>query len=191
MGFSELGNDGRIYNSAAVFHRSEILGVYRKLYPAVRRSVYSAGRDVPVFRLGDLTFGILICNDSNYSEPAKLMAAQGANALFVPTNNSLPVTTDGAQVVAQARKCDRNRAIENGVWIIRADVAGQAGGFVSYGSSGIVDFDGALITSAKPMNEVLVIGEIDTGPCPNRRTRSASPDGVVAEHNLRGVQRSC
>ena len=39
VGFSELERDGRIYNSAAIFHRGEIAGLYRKLHPAIRRSV--------------------------------------------------------------------------------------------------------------------------------------------------------
>src|SRR4051794_22055424 len=30
VGFTELGEDGRIYNSAAVFWRGEIAGLYRK-----------------------------------------------------------------------------------------------------------------------------------------------------------------
>src|SRR5689334_9939935 len=55
-GFTELGDGGRIYNSAAVFQRGEVAGVYRKLHPAIRRSVYSAGTEVPVFRVGALTF---------------------------------------------------------------------------------------------------------------------------------------
>ena len=45
-------------------------------------------------------FGIVICNDSNYVEPARLMAAQGATALFVPTNNGLPPKRAGAELVA-------------------------------------------------------------------------------------------
>jgi predicted amidohydrolase len=42
---------------------------------------------MPVFTIEDLTFGILICRDSTYSERARIMAAQGATVLFVPTNN--------------------------------------------------------------------------------------------------------
>ena len=68
VGFTECGLDGRIYNSAAVFQRGEITGMYRKLYPAIRRSVYSAGHEVRVFEIGELTFGITICNDSNHRE---------------------------------------------------------------------------------------------------------------------------
>jgi predicted amidohydrolase len=60
VGFSELRDGGRIYNSAAVFQRGEVAGLYRKLYPAIRRSVYSAGHEVRVFMIGELTFGIAI-----------------------------------------------------------------------------------------------------------------------------------
>ncbi len=87
--------------------------------------------------MGGLTFGIVICNDSNYSEPARAMAVQGATAIFVPTNCALPV--EKADVVGDARKADIALARDNGVWVIRADVAGRAGDLVSYGSSAIVD----------------------------------------------------
>ncbi|MDO8678806.1 MAG: hypothetical protein Q7R30_09620 [Acidobacteriota bacterium] len=43
---------------------------------------------MPVFRVGGLAFGIVICNDANYRDPARIMASQGASVLFVPTNCS-------------------------------------------------------------------------------------------------------
>ena len=33
VGFTEMAN-GRLYNSAAIFHRGSLAGVYRKLHPA-------------------------------------------------------------------------------------------------------------------------------------------------------------
>ena len=78
VGFTELADDDQLYNAAAVFHRGRVTGLYRKLHPAIRRSVYSAGSATPVFRVGELTFGIVICYDSTFSEPARAMAAQGA-----------------------------------------------------------------------------------------------------------------
>jgi hypothetical protein len=50
--------------------------VYRGLYPAIRRSVYQAGDQIPVFTVGGLTPGILIRNDSIYFEPARIMATR-------------------------------------------------------------------------------------------------------------------
>src|SRR5215471_12912833 len=87
VGFTELGPDGALYNAAVVFERGGVAGLYRKIRPAIRRSVYAPGSETAVFRAGELVFGIMICNDSNYPELAPRMAAQGATALFIPTNN--------------------------------------------------------------------------------------------------------
>src|SRR5262245_6240622 len=65
VGFTEVGANASLYNAAAVLHKGSVVGVYRKLHPAINQSVYAAGHEMPVFRVGDLTFGILICNDSN------------------------------------------------------------------------------------------------------------------------------
>jgi predicted amidohydrolase len=170
LGFTEISPAGELYNSAAVFHQGAVLGLYRKLYPAIRKSIYRAGDRMPVFRVGGLTFGILLCNDSNPSEPARIMAAQGATALFVPTNNGLP--PEKADVVAQARTVDIARAIENSVSVIRADVAGRTAGRVSYGSSAIVDRDGTVLQSAQRLTEDLLVADLDPAP---RMPRSGTP----------------
>jgi len=60
VGFTELADNDQLYNAAAVFHRGRVAGLYRKLHPAIRRSVYSPGSATPVFRAGELTFGIAI-----------------------------------------------------------------------------------------------------------------------------------
>ena len=115
---------------------------------------------MPVFSVGGLTFGIVICNDSNYREPARIMPAQGSTALFVPTNNGLP--PEKADVVADTRKIDIARAIENGVSVIRADVAGRTADLVSYGSSGIVDRHGMVLQAAQRLKEDLLVADLDT-----------------------------
>jgi len=159
VGFTEVTGTGRLYNTAAVFHKGSVIGLYRKLYPAINRSVYDAGDRMPVFQVGRLTFGIVICNDSNYPEPARVMASQGATALFIPTNNCLPPET--ADVAAHARNVDSALAIENNVCVVRADVAGRANGMVSYGSSGIVDPHGNVLQSAQQLTEELIVADLD------------------------------
>src|SRR5262245_16374728 len=156
VGFTEVGANASLYNAAAVLHKGSVVGVYRKLHPAINKSVYAAGQEMPLFRVGDLTFGILICNDSNDPEPARVMAARGADALFVPTNNGLPAEKTYPELVADTRRVDVIRAIEHGVWVIRADVAGRAAGLVSEGASGITDPDGQLLASARGHTEDLL-----------------------------------
>lgn len=161
VGFSELAAGGVLYNAAAVLHRGEVVGVYRKRHPAINRSVYTAGTETPVFTIGGLTFGILICNDSNHPDGATSMAARGAAALFIPTNNGLPAEKTYAALVDDTRRVDAALAMAHRLWVIRADVAGCAAGLVSDGSSGIVSPDRQSLTSAPYRAEGLLIAEID------------------------------
>lgn len=160
VGFTEVTACGTLHNSAAVYHRGSVVGLYRKLHPALNRSIYEPGEQLPLFQVDGLVFGIVICNDSNYPEPARALAARGAVALFVPTNNGLPPGKTSADLVDRARNCDIARAMENGVWVIRADVAGHASGLTSDGASGIVDRDGVVRQSAARSAEDLVVADI-------------------------------
>jgi predicted amidohydrolase len=187
LGFTEIDRGGRLYNSAAVFHKGAVVGTYRKLYPAINRSVYSAGDKTPVFTVGSLTFGVLICNDSNYYEPARIMASRGAAALFVPTNNGLPPTKAGPELVAEARNVDIARAVENSVYVIRADVTGRAEGLLSYGSSAIINPDGILFQSARQLGPDLIAADIETAPRERRRGWDASRNSSVMDEYVRLV----
>jgi predicted amidohydrolase len=187
LGFTEIDQRGRLYNSAAVFHKGTVIGLYRKLYPAINRSVYEAGDKMPVFTVGELTFGIIICLDSNYYEPARIMAARGAAALFVPTNNGLPPVKAGPELVTHARNVDIARAIENSVSVIRADVAGQTEELVSYGSSEIVDPDGTVLGSAAQLKAGLIIADIKPGPRQQRRGWNVSRNTAVMDEYIRLV----
>ena len=160
VGFTELTDTGLLYNSAAVLHRGSVLGIYRKLHPAINRSVYAPGRETPIFHVGALRFGIIICNDSNFLEPAGRMAARGATVLFVPTNNALPASRAGADLIARTRAVDVARASENRMWVVRADVAGRTGTLESRGSTAIVDPRGLVSHSAREMDEDLLIVEM-------------------------------
>jgi predicted amidohydrolase len=115
-----------------------------------------------VFRAGELTFGIVICHDSTFSVPARAMAAQGASALLVPANNGLPTKRAYPSLVQEARASDYSRALENRVWVIRADVAGTNGKLMSYGSSAIVDPDGRVVREANRQTaDLLVVDVVD------------------------------
>jgi predicted amidohydrolase len=161
VGFTELGCDGGLYNAAVVFHRGRVEGVYRKIHPAMRRSVYAPGCETPVFRVGQLTFGIVICNDSNYPDLAGHMAAAGAAALFIPTNNGLPDGRASLELNAAARTTDIALATENRVWVIRADVAGRNGKLTCFGCSEIVNPEGDVAQEGRLEGSDLLVANID------------------------------
>jgi predicted amidohydrolase len=159
VGFTESGVDGCLYNSAAVFSEGRVAGIYRKLHPAIRSSVYSPGHRLPLFETNGVRFGIVICRDSTFAEPAKRLAAQGAQILFVPTNNGLPPGRASRCIVDEARQCDIKWAGECGMYVVRADVAGEANGLVSHGSSAIVGPQGTLLQTADSRGEELLVAD--------------------------------
>ena len=160
VGFTEIDRDGRLFNAAAIIARGSVAGVYRKLHPAINRSVYHAGADLPVFTVGALTFGVVICYDSVFAEPMSVMVSRGARAIFIPTNNGMPAAKGGAELVGEARTIDIARAKEYGIAIVRADVAGVVGDLVSYGSSAIVDRYGNVLIAAPQLQADLLVAEI-------------------------------
>lgn len=179
IGFTESTKEGKLYNAAAVYHKGEVVGIYRKVYPAINQSVYEAGDQLPVFTVGALTFGIVICNDTNYIEPARVMAAKGTTAIFIPMNNGL--SSHKADVVTLARNTQITRAVENGVFVMGADVAGECGAFVSYGSSAIVGPDGIVLAQSKRLEEDLLIADIETVVQTIRRGWDAGRNPAVVE----------
>jgi predicted amidohydrolase len=162
VGFSELATDGALYNAAAIFQRGRVVGLYRKIHPAIRQSVYAAGSHTPVFRAGELIFGVVICNDSNYPELGRLMTAQGATVLFIPTNNALPNERASPKLNAAARNADIALAVENRIWVIRADVCGRNGGLTSYGSSEIIDPNGNVVRQAHHESTGMLVAEVES-----------------------------
>ena len=161
VGFTELSHDGALYNAAAVYQRGRVTGVYRKIHPAIRRSVYRPGSETPVFRAGELTFGIVICNDSNYPELTRCMAVQNAAVLFIPTNNGLPNGRASLELNAAARSTDVALATQNRIWVIRADIVGRNGKLTCFGCSEIVDPEGNVIQEARLERTDLLVAEID------------------------------
>lgn len=115
--------------------------MYRKVFPAQHRSAYTPGGELPVFAHNDATFGIVICNDSNYVEPARVMAKAGASILFVPMNNALPLDI-ADRWRARARTTLVARAVENAMSVVGADIAGRDDERVSYGATAIYNQDG-------------------------------------------------
>lgn len=159
IGFTESTEDGALFNSTAILHRGEVIGVYRKTNPAIRCSVYSAGDRLPVFRIGSLAFGILICNDANFPELARRLTTRGARALFIPLNNGLP--PEKAMLTSDVRRLLTGLALDNSITVIAADVAGKREGLVCDGSTSIVARDGTLVRASQERVEDLLIADIE------------------------------
>ena len=145
LGFTERADTDTLLNAAAILHRGKVAGIYRKVHPAIRRSVYAAGTEAPVFTFHGVTFGIVICYDSQFPDLVDAMAGKGATLLFIPTNNGLPRDRDRSGLAGEARAHDVAHATRSHLWVVRADVVGDNGTLASDGASGVVDPTGRLV----------------------------------------------
>jgi predicted amidohydrolase len=145
-GFCELGDDGLVYNSAAVVDRDGVIAVYRKVHLwETEKRVFTAGSAVPpvlATRVGSL--GVMICYDLEFPEMTRGLALAGAEIIAVPTNWPLVERPDGehppevviAMAAARVNKvfiacCDRAGVERGQEWTEGTAIVGATGWVVA------------------------------------------------------------
>jgi predicted amidohydrolase len=158
-GFAELGDDGLIYNSAAVVDGSGVLAVYRKVHLWAREKlVFEPGSaEPPVVATPVGKIGVLICFDLEFPEFPRSLALRGAELIAAPTNWPRETVPAGERVpevtVAMAS------AYSNHIGIACCDRAGTERGQDWNEASCIVDEQGWVI--ATPDDAGVVRADLD------------------------------
>lgn len=162
-------DDGRIYNSAPVFHPDgNLVTAYRKihLFGLMDEDQYlSAGNEPVNFRLGEWPAGLIICYDLRFPELSRLLTLRGAQIIFVPAQWPTP-RLEHWRVLLQAR------AIENQCFVVSCNTVGQKGKDHFPGHSLVVDPWGRIVYEAGDEETVAVV-ELD-GEEVNRVRRTMS-----------------
>ncbi|MFV2172709.1 nitrilase-related carbon-nitrogen hydrolase [Actinomadura sp. LOL_011] len=174
-GFCERGADGRLYNSAAVVDRGEVVAVYRKthLWDTEKDVFTPGGRRAPVVATTAGPIGVLICYDLEFPEMTRALALAGARLVAAPVNWPLVDRPAGERppeaVIAMAAArvnrmfvacCDRT-GDERGVrWTGGTTIVGADGWpLAEAGASGFavagVDLADAADKTASPRNDLL------------------------------------
>ncbi|MEM7226983.1 MAG: carbon-nitrogen hydrolase family protein [Pseudomonadota bacterium] len=160
LGVIERRGD-RLYNSAAVVRAGKLLGVYAKTHP--NEDGIEPGRDTPLFEACGWPFGVTICNDANFAEPAMGLSRLGARLLCCPLNNMMrPKKIDYWRT--RSLETFRQRAIDTGCWIASADVVGRHEDWRSIGCSCIFAPDGRLVTRVAEGEEGVALLDLAHGP---------------------------
>ncbi len=155
-GMPEL-DDGRLYNTAIMAAPAGQIHRYRKVHLFLdEKDLFEPGRlGFPVFPVGGIPVGMLVCFDHFYPEAARLLALAGALIICHPAN----------LVLDSAQKTTVCRAIENRIfWVLANRIGSEAWGgrqLVFTGSSQIVSPEGAILAQASPDQEELLVVDID------------------------------
>jgi predicted amidohydrolase len=165
VGFNEArGQD--LYNTAAVIHKGHLLGTYSKC--AAYQPFHKQGREFPVFERGGVKFGVVICADGGYIEPARILALKGARIIFSPHFNY--IGKEGLiDHYLKVRADHTARAVENQIYFVRGNNvnSGSDPGIkryegVGYGDSYIVDPAGDIIVRSRLHKEDFIFADVDT-----------------------------
>jgi predicted amidohydrolase len=156
-GFCELGEDGLVYNSAALTGPDGVLAVYRKahLWDAEKLVFTPGDAPPPVIDLPFGRVGMMICYDLEFPEWVRLPALAGADLIAAPVNwPAMPVP-------AGERPCDVVRvqadACVNGVFIAVADRCRVERGVSWVGGTVIVGPDGYPVAGPVAADEPAVL----------------------------------
>jgi predicted amidohydrolase len=127
-GFCELGEDGLLYNSAALADASGPRALYRKAHLWDREKlIFTPGSGVPP--VVDLPCGrvaVMICYDLEFPEWARLAALDGADLIAAPVNWPAAPCPPGERP-AEVVKAQADAAV-NGVYVVVADRCGRERG---------------------------------------------------------------
>jgi predicted amidohydrolase len=161
-GFAELGEDGRVYNTAVLIDETGLRGAYRKthLWNTEKTCGFVPGSVAPpviATRFGRI--GMVVCYDLEFPELVRVPALERADLVCAPANWPLSPRPAGERpneiVRAQAS------AAVNRMFVAVADRTGTERGQDWLGGSVIIDADGYPVTPLRLGQETLVTATID------------------------------
>ncbi|MEA2254191.1 MAG: hypothetical protein QOG35_236 [Solirubrobacteraceae bacterium] len=147
-GFCELGDDGLLYNSAALVDPSGVRAVYRKTHLWDREKlVFEPGaQPPPVVDTHAGRIALLVCYDLEFPELTRTVALAGADLIAVPTNWPLvdrPAGERAPEVVIAMAAARVNR-----VFVACCDRTGTERGQEWNAATTIVDASGWVVATA-------------------------------------------
>lgn len=156
IGIIEVKDD-KLFNTAIVVREGKLLGKYRKTHP--QEGIFEAGTEYPIFTIKGHKFGINICYDANFPEASQKLAEQGAEIIFFPLNNVLPIASAEKWRYKHIENLIK-RARETSTWIVSSDVIAQHDESIGYGCSAIVSPAGEVVEKVQELSEGFVTLEL-------------------------------
>jgi predicted amidohydrolase len=169
VGMSER-EDQKIFNTQIVLYQGNLLGKYHKtMLTEEDKLVFASDLDLPVFEAKGIKFGVVICADTSYVEPALYLRWRGARLLFTPHYNDIPPegidTPNGKVTFWEHRTMVLNNqaalATLLKMVVVRSNVVIAREGHLGAGDANIWDMNGVVVASGTPFTECVITAEFD------------------------------
>lgn len=162
------------YNSVAYLDNGSVVHVHRKLYLPTydiweEHKHFSPGQTLRAFDTGFGRLGMLTCNDAWQACPPFLLAQDGAEVLFIPTNSVDSRAPEVIDTPAYWRDVLRAVARMNELWVVFVNRVGAQDGLEFWGGSCVVDPTGTIVAEAPVKQEALLVADIDVAAARRRR----------------------
>ena len=161
IGFVSEDENGNIYNSAAIIKDKKLRGIYRKIelpnYGVFdEKRYFKSGKDVPVFILNGVIFGVNICEDIwKENGVAKVQSDKGAKIII--NISSSPYHTGKVNL---RKNILLERVKETKTYVCYNNLVGGQDELVFDGASLVLDPEGNEIARGKQFEEDLVVADL-------------------------------
>jgi NAD+ synthase (glutamine-hydrolysing) len=192
FGLPEYVGD-KIYNSAIVARNGRTLATHRKwILPnyAVfdEKRYFESGAQPTVFELGGVRFGLIVCEDAWYPEPAAAAAAAGAEVLLVINGSPFHTRQRAARL-----KTMRARVLETDLPAIYLNMVGGQDELVFDGGSFALDRQAETVFEAPQFAADIYLLELEAGDAgaaivPQPPRDEPDPTGTVYQALIVGIR---
>ncbi len=149
----------KLYNAALVISASSQLKYFKNNLTVFDKQYFTKGRDILIFTVKEIQCGVIICRDQNYPLLARRYTRRGVKVLFLPSAHYY-LPNEARLKLDKNRALPIARAVENNIFVAKANAIGSQGNYTSPGHSMIVSPEGLIICEADETNECILYHEV-------------------------------
>ncbi len=147
------------YEKGRMVYYKHILTQFDKKYFTTKR-VMKEGENGLSFEIGGVKCGVLICRDQNSPSLAQRYAAEGVKVIFILAAHYYS-PPEAWSKLEKNKALPIARAVENRIYVFKANAVGSQGTTISLGGSLIVNPEGLIICESDKTSEGILHYEVN------------------------------
>ena len=157
-GFAHQDQNGQLFNSVGCFdHLGQCLHIHDKaILWGEEKTIFKAGANFESFTFRGITIGMIICFETEFVEPCKILANQGAQIIFSVVSNAHDGYNQNLSDVLVP-----TRAMENRVFLLYCNRSGKENDYTYTGKSTLANPYGQIIQQCNETQSTLKLIDID------------------------------